>query len=101
MRGGGKEIKASVNQPFKSLDFICWGNLGERVWGLRKKKKSVVCVSFGNGSSEAVDMVRTSLLLPRSTQAAFHAAAVWDQRGRAGREESVSLSSEYTLHVFL
>lgn len=39
--GGDKEIKAGVNQPFKSLDFICWGNLGGT--GLRfeerKKKK--------------------------------------------------------------
>lgn len=74
---------------------------GGQVCGLKRKKKSLVCVSFGNGSSEAVDKVRTSLLLPWSTQAVFHAVAVWDERGRAGREESVSLSSEYTLHVFL
>lgn len=103
-----KGIKVRANQPFKSLDFICWGKflgLGgkKNKFAVRKKKKkrSLVCVSFGNGSSEAVDKVRTSLLLPRSTQAVFHAAAVWDQRGRAGREESVSLSSEYTVRVFL
>lgn len=79
------------------------GGGGTSLWfgGGKKKKKSLVCVSFGNGSSEAVDKVHTSLPLPWSTQAVFHAAAVWEPRGRAGREGSVSLSSEYTLHVFL
>lgn len=54
-------------------------------------KKSLVCVSLGNGSSEAVDKVRTSLLLPRSTQAGFHAAVVWDME-RKGRQRGICLA---------
>lgn len=69
---------------------------------MRKKKISPVCVSLGNGSSEAVDKVHTSLLLPRSIQTVFHAAAIWDQERKGPAERNLSSRAQcIRLHVFL
>lgn len=96
-----------MNQPLKSLDFYL---LGEIFWVARggweskfvvwkkEKKKSLVCVSFGNGSSEAVDKVRTRLPLPRSTQAGFHAVHGGLGPERKGRQRGICLA-ELRVHA--